>query len=76
MFEGFSHLTPDWYRESRELFFGLWLVQRVSHCYYIIFSFIDSYLLTVIWQLRSYFNPFILYCEVDYQIQIIIVCVF
>jgi hypothetical protein len=45
MSEGLSLLAPDWYRESRELSFGPWLVQRVSHLYYILFyHFTGSYL--------------------------------
>jgi hypothetical protein len=31
MSEGLSPLAPGWYRESRELSFGLKLVQRGSH---------------------------------------------
>jgi hypothetical protein len=53
MSEGFSPLAPGWYRESRELSFGPWLVQRVSHLYYIIFwYFTGSYLILAIWQLK------------------------
>jgi hypothetical protein len=37
MSEGFSPLAPGWHRESRELSFRPWLVQRVSHLLLYIF---------------------------------------
>jgi hypothetical protein len=38
--EELSPLTPGWYRESRKLSFGPWLVQRVSHLllYYFLYT--------------------------------------
>jgi hypothetical protein len=58
--KGLYPLAPSWYRESRELSFSPWLVQRVFYLYYISFClYTDSYLILAIWQLKSYSNPFI-----------------
>jgi hypothetical protein len=37
MSEEISPLAPGWYRESQELSFDSWLVQRLTHLYYILF---------------------------------------
>jgi hypothetical protein len=59
MSEGFSPLTPSWYRESREISFGPWLVQRGSNLLlYSFCHFTGSYLFLAIWQLKSYYIMF------------------
>jgi hypothetical protein len=46
---GLSPLAPSWYRESRKLSFGPWLIQRDSHLLlYSFWYFTGSYLLLAI----------------------------